>query len=149
MKHVLLASMLILLSSLQTQPAAAQNSDAQARAQAAAKAVSGSFNFFYVPSSGAIADQTFIAMSKTKGPSGIAKQLGKGISHSDTESLVVAVSGPSSDKTVQVIQDAIRSTGKKSLPKLKLIFVGNDDGAKTLDADLKSLEAAFVYVNYP
>lgn len=141
--------MLILLSGLQTQPATAQNSDAQARAQAAAKAVSGNFNFFYVPSSGAIADQAFIAISKTKGPSSIAKQLEKGISHSDTEPLVVAVSGPSTEKTRQVIQDAIKSSGKKSLPKLTLIFVGNDDGAKTLDAGLTAVEAAFVYVHYP
>jgi len=149
MKHVLLASLLILLSSMQMQPATAQNSDVQARSQAAAKAVSGNFNFFYVPSSGTIADLTFITTSKTKGPSTIAKQLGKGIGHSDTEPLLVAVSGPSSEKTVQVIQDAIKSTGKKSLPKLTLIFVGNDDGAKTLDADLKAVDAAFVYVHYP
>lgn len=101
MKHVLLACILILLSSMHGQPATAQNTDAQARAQAAAKAVSGNFNFFYVPSSGVIADQTFITISRTKGPSAIAKQLGKGISHSDIEPLVVAVSGPSRLATIE------------------------------------------------
>jgi hypothetical protein len=149
MKHRLLVLMLTMLSVIQAPAIPAQDSDAQARAQAAAKATASNFHFFYVPSSGLIADQTFITVSRTKGPSAMAKQLAKGIRGSDTEPLFVAVSGPSSEKTVQVIQDALKSTNKKSLPMLTLIFVGGDDAAKTLEADVKGIQAAFVYVRYP
>jgi hypothetical protein len=82
-------------------------------------------------------------------PTAIAKQLAKGIRGSDTDPLVVAVSGPSSEKTAQVIQDALKSTNKKSLPMLTLIFVGSEHAAKTLEADVKGIQAAFVYVRYP
>ncbi len=113
-------------------PLTAQD-DLQARAKAASTVAVGNFQFFYVPSSGVIADEAFVATSNTRGPSRIAKQLARIISAGSTTETTVAVSGPSERKTVQVVADALTVIGKKQLPLLHLIYVGTESAAHELE----------------
>ncbi len=79
----------------------------------------------WVESSGAVADQTFIALSATK-PSRQAKEFAKRISVGDVKEVVLVVSGPNSAKTKCVVADALKLQ-KKKLPKLTLCFIGEPD----------------------
>jgi hypothetical protein len=60
---------------------------------------------FFVPSSGWLADHTFIAASKSGGPSAMARQLASAISTAEREPFQVTVAGKSEPKTVQVAYD--------------------------------------------
>lgn len=125
--------------------AQAQDVEMQRQFEAASKASSGQFHAFAVPSSGAIADAAFVEKSKRSGPSKVAKQLATGIGAADTSPIVVAVIGPSESKNAQVIRDALGATGKKSLPKLEIIFVGSKTIADELQSVVTSYGAKFTF----
>jgi hypothetical protein len=93
---------------------------------------------FFVPSSGWLADRTFIAMSGSSGHSSISQQLEQGLEAAERGALQVTVAGKSEPKTVQVIKDAFRALGSKQLPNLDLTFVGT---AKTSEEIAKLVAA--------
>jgi hypothetical protein len=123
----------------------AQDAETQRQIEAATRVSGGQFHAFAVPSSGAIADAAFVEKSKRSGPSKIAKQLAAGIGAADTSPVTVAVVGPSESKNAQVIRDALAATGKKSLPKLEVIFVGSKGAADEVQAVVVSFGAKFTY----
>jgi len=147
-KHSHIAFILSLLFMFVSPAIFAQSADVQARGQAAAKAVPDNFSFIYAPSSGAIADETFVLTSKAKGPSAMAKTLGKLFRNADSQPLVIAVSGPSNTKTVQVIKDALVVTKKSELSKLKLVFVGGESAAKEVEAAINTVGGTFVFAKF-
>jgi hypothetical protein len=65
----------------------------------------------------------------------------------DKKPLTLAVSGPSEGKTVQVIRDAIKLT-KKTLPQLKLIYVGGVDAAREVETAVKEAGGSFVHAPF-
>jgi len=96
---------------------------AQNSAPAAEAANTGELVFF-VPSSGWVADRTFITLSKSAGYSALSRKLAEGLAAADSVPVRVTVTGKSEAKTVQVINDAFRSIATKQLRFLDFTFVG-------------------------
>ena len=71
-----------------------------------------------VGSSGPTADATFIAMSKSGGPSKIAKQVADILSKTEGQAVSVLLFGPNSKKVRQVASDAFGLTKGKNLTKV-------------------------------
>ncbi|MBS0422393.1 MAG: hypothetical protein JSR66_32100 [Proteobacteria bacterium] len=79
---------------------------------------------FFVPSSGWVADRTFITLSKSAGYSALSRKLAEGLAAADSTPVRVIVAGKSEAKTLQVISDAFRSIATKQLRLLDFTFVG-------------------------
>ena len=142
-------TVVLTVASFAVTTASAQVADMQQRIEVAAPLVPGSFKAFAVPSSGAIADETFIATSKLRGPSAIAKQLARVLEAADSSQLIIVVTGPSDAKTAQVIRDALAATGKTSLPLLTLVFVGGERASSEVQDSVSSYGATYKFAKYP
>ena len=125
-----------------------QDQDAQARITVAAKSWGDEFHFFYIPSSGGMADSTFIAMSKSSGPSAMVKQLVSELVKGTNSNYKLAVSGPSSVKTYQVIKDAFVLLNEKKLNHLDFMYVGAESNKEEIKSLVESAGATFVFTAY-
>ena len=148
MKSYRAATVFLLLGLPLVLSGVARSGDLEDRARAAAKVAPGQFQLFYIPSSGEIADATFITVSKTRGPSSIAKQLSKILRSAENSSSSLAVSGPSDAKTAQVLTDAIRLLRGAKLDHVAIIFVGSKASASDVEAQVTSTGAKFVFAEY-
>jgi hypothetical protein len=79
---------------------------------------------FWVPSSGFIADRTFIAVSKGQGPSRIAQQLAEALTNAQRGKFQITVCGKAEAKTLQVVKDAFDILAGVDLHDLDFTFVG-------------------------
>lgn len=91
---------------------------------------------YWVPSSGFMADATFVGMSKAA-PSRMAQHLASLLREAGDRGETVVVAGPGSLKAGQVCADALRLQ-PRPLPKLTLVFIGSaKDGAAVSQASAK------------
>jgi hypothetical protein len=90
-------------------------------------------NIYFVPSSGFIADRTFIAVSVANGPSAPAKELASWLMIAEECPLQLTVAGKNESKTVRVIKDALVYIGKVELHALDFTFVGSQSAASSVE----------------
>jgi hypothetical protein len=107
------------------------------------------FQFFYVPSEGALADSQFIARSRAHNGSDTARQLALRMAQGDRDELRLAVGGPNEAKTVQVILDAARSQAGRRFIYLTFLYVGDPAGAAQVKHEIEGLSARFRSTPYP
>jgi hypothetical protein len=115
---------------------------AQNSAPAAETANTGEFVFF-VPSSGWVADRTFITLSKSAGYSALSRRLAEGLAAADKAPVRLTVTGKSEAKTVQVINDAFRSIGTKQLQLLDFTFVGTAKASEQIAHLVEAVGGAY------
>ncbi|MEM8816744.1 MAG: hypothetical protein AAGE85_13035, partial [Pseudomonadota bacterium] len=97
--------------------------DPDAYLETAAELIDPPFNLALVESDGAIADTTFITLSKNK-PSKQSKQLSRLLKRAAREPVKLVVAGESSAKTAEVLRAALQILEGKELPHLELVFIG-------------------------
>lgn len=107
------------------------------------------FFVFYVPSSGALADATFVSMSKSSGPSAMAKQLAKIINNHQDAALNLCVGGPNADKSAQVTRDALRLVLAGHGPQLHLLYVGDAKHVPKIKDLVHALNGKFRFMANP
>jgi hypothetical protein len=100
------------------------------------------FTLLYVPSKGAIADATFIKLSKSS-PSAMSHKLASEISLAETEPVYISVGGPNSSKSAAVIEGALIINGGKQLPHLKLVFVGAESDSEKIKQAVQEIEGEY------
>ena len=101
-----------------------------------------------IPSRGAAADATFIAQSKSIGPSLIAKQVASYFASSTNESMDIALVGPNSSKTTQVINDALDLNKSNDLSQLTIVFFGESTDRAPIENKANSLGARYIIEDY-
>jgi hypothetical protein len=106
-------------------------SDAQPAPSDAASA--SSELLFFVPSSGWIADHTFIAASKLDGPSATARQLATVLASAERGPVQLIVTGKSEPKTIQVIRDAFQLFPEADLSNLDFTFIGSSKASAEVE----------------
>ena len=74
-----------------------------------------------------IANQTFIGLSKSAGPSSMSKSIAKLFSQGEVEPTPVVIFGASDAKTKQVLLDALSLNKQKNLSKLQIVYFGSRD----------------------
>ena len=93
--------------------------------ESAKAAFGGTFEYIYIPSHGRLADEAFVAMSRVAGPRQIARDLASTIAPAETQAVRVLVTGPSNDKTLQVVLDALSYYEGRRVPHLEMLYLGN------------------------
>ena len=107
------------------------------------------FGMIMIPSHGPIADSTFIAQSKSAGPSPMARSVAGMFSVGATGAVELTIGGLSSAKTAQVTEDAFKLNANTPLPGLHLLFLGNKEDAKELAPFAKQQGATFDHREFP
>ncbi|MBI2211969.1 MAG: hypothetical protein HYU47_15455 [Deltaproteobacteria bacterium] len=100
---------------------------------------------FYVPSSGPIADATFIALSHTTGPSAMAQEIAKLLARGESGELRLAIAGDNSAKTQRVVLDALKLNEGKKLKGLELLLIGSSDIRNSLQEATEKLGGTFYF----
>ena len=122
--------------------------DLDLRLQAATSAFGGKFDYLFVKSSGQVADQAFITMSKATGPSDMARALGTRFAQAEKQQVRILVTGPSSPKVAQVIVDALSFHQGRQLPMLEILFLGAPETRAEIEAAARSVGARFAFAPF-
>ena len=99
--------------------------DLDPRLEAAKSVFGGTFTYVYVPSNGRLADEAFVAMSRVAGPRQISRDLASAMAPAETQPVRVLVTGPSDEKTLQVVVDALSFYEGRRIPHLELLSLGD------------------------
>lgn len=100
---------------------------------------------FFVPSSGWIADRTFIAASKINGPSATARQLATVLEGAERGPVQLIVMGKSEPKTVQVIRDAFQLFPEADLSNLDFTFIGSSKASAEVEKFVAASRCKYHY----
>ncbi len=100
------------------------------------------FTVILVPSSGAIADATFIAVSAST-PSAMAHDIAEYISRDRRAPVNLVFTGPNSAKTKRVLVDALRLAGAP-LGHVSVVFIGSSSDAEDVQSAVSKSGAKYV-----
>jgi hypothetical protein len=145
-RNLLVASVLSLLLAACAGSAPRPN-DSDARVDVAARTFGGSFDYLYIPSTGSVEDAAFVAASKLS-PSDLARRLATKIAPAELKPVRIMVTGPSPEKTAQVILDALSFHRDGGLPHLEFLFVGDAATAARIRPVVEAKGGRFRFVLY-
>jgi|SRR5580704_5228322 hypothetical protein len=100
-------------------------------------------NVFFVPSSGFIADRTFMAQSLMNGPSKLANELASWMTIAAECPLQLTVAGKNETKTLRVIKDAFDLVGNRDLRALDFTLVGSSNAAIRVEKWVRAVGGTF------
>lgn len=100
------------------------------------------FTVILVPSTGVIADATFIAVSATT-PSAMAQDIAGHISRGRGAPVNLLFAGPNSAKTKRVLLDALRVAGPP-LSHVSVVFIGSSSDAEDVQSAVSKSGAKYV-----
>ncbi len=100
----------------------------------------------WLPSRGATADTTFIAMSKTAGPSKMAKEIGKLLPEAKEKNLAIIIGGVNDSKNIQVLNDAFDLNAGTDLKNLQMVFAGRAKHQQEITERAKRLGINFHFI---
>ena len=122
--------------------------DLDPRIEAATAAFGGGFEYLYVPGGGRLADQAFLAMARVAGPRQISRDLATLFAPAETTPVRVMVTGPSEEKTLHVILDALTFYEGRRIPHLEVLFLGKPSYEARLARELSKVGAALRFAPY-
>jgi len=102
-----------------------------------------------VPSSGMVADETFISLSKTAGPSRIAKDVGEILGSPEMKGKKILLYGPNSKKTSRVAIDALDLSKETDLTGFTFLFCGDKSDFERIKKEAVSFEGDLIFVEHP
>ena len=122
--------------------------DLDPRLEAATAAFGGQFAYLYVPSDGRLADQAFLVMSRVAGPRQISRDLASTMAPAETQPVRVMVTGPSGEKTLKVILDALSFYEGRQVPHLEVLYLGEPSHEALLARELSKIGAVLRFAPY-
>ena len=122
----------------QTQP-----DDSDLRLEAASHTFGGRFDYLIVKSAGEVADRAFIEYSRTTGSSNLAKKLAARLAPAENKSVRIMVTGQNSEKTLQVILNALAAYRGRRLPHLQFLYLGEPGYASRIESVIRELGGSF------
>ena len=125
-----------------------ESPDLDPRLEKAKSAFGGGFDYVYVPSSGRLADEAFVAMSRVAGPRQISRDLASTMAPAETQPVRVLVTGPSDEKTLQVVLDALSFYQGRQIPHLELLYLGNPAHEGRLAREIAAVGAELRFAPY-
>lgn len=138
---------LIVAACLQACASPQPDPDVQTLATAGSAYFHSDFSVFMVPSSGTVADETFISASKLE-PSEMSKQLSQLFATSETQEVKIVVGGPNSTKTTAVVVGAATLLEGKSFEHLSVLFVGEASDARLVREAIEGIGGTFRISSY-
>ena len=87
-------------------------------------------------------------MSRVAGPRQISRDLATMIAPAETEPVRVMVTGPSGEKTVKVVLDALTYYEGRKIPHLEVLYLGNPSYEAVLARELDKVGAKLRFAPY-
>ena len=122
--------------------------DLDPRLEAATATFGGRFDYVYVPSSGRLADEAFLAMSRVAGPQKIARDLATLMAPAETRPVRILVTGPVPEKTLQVVVDALSFYEGRKIPNLELLYLGDPGHEAQIARAVSEIGGEFRFAAY-
>ena len=140
--------MLVLAVSMTLAGCAAKPRDLNPRLAAATAAFGGRFDHMYIPSGGRLSNEAFLAMSRVAGPQKLARDLASFIAPAETEPIRVLVTGPSHEKTLEVVLGALSFYQGRQVPYLELLYLGDPSYETRLAKEVAAVGAVLRFAPY-
>ena len=121
--------------------------DSDQRISLAARTFGGSFDYLYVPTEGAMKDAAFITTSRI-GRSDLSRSLATRFAPAERSPVRILVTGPTPEKTLQVVLDALSFHRDGGLPGLELLFVGDSASAAAMAPVVEAKGGRFRHALY-
>ena len=121
----------------------AEPDDSDLRLESASHAFGGRFDYLIVKSAGEVADRAFVEYSRTTGSSDLAKKLVARLAPAEGKPVRIMVTGQNSEKTLQVILDALAAYQGRRLPYLELLYLGEPGYAPRIESAVRELGGSF------
>ena len=128
--------------------ASKRHPDLDPRIEAATAAFGGEFEYLYVPSHGRLADEAFLVMARVAGPRQDSRNLASLFAPAETTPVRVMVTGPSEEKTLAVILDALTFYEGRRIPHLEVLFLGRPAYEARLARELSKVGAVLRFAPY-
>jgi hypothetical protein len=122
--------------------------DSDLRLQAASHAFGGRYDYLIVKTAGEVADRAFIEYSRTTGTSDLAKKLAARLAPAENEPVRLMVTGQNSEKTLQVILDALAAYRGRRLPHLQFLYLGEPGYAPRIESAILELGGSFHFTPF-
>ncbi len=107
------------------------------------------FFIFPIPSEGDVGDQSYIENSQVYGVSPLASRLAQLLESAESGEFRIVVGGPSSQKSAQVVVDAVKLNSERTLGGLILVFVGEKEDAAVVRGAIEKKLGTFLYSPMP
>jgi len=104
------------------------------------------YAIIWIPSRGTTADSTFVAMSKTGGPSKMAKEIATMLPEAKEKNLVLVFGGVNDIKNIQVVEGAFDLNSGTDLSNLTVIFAGHARYRQAITEKMKSSGVEFHFI---
>lgn len=108
------------------------------------------FTFFHVASFGLIRDQQYL-QGRRDGPGSrdLAAQLAEVLGQGAEQDILVVLGGACSEKTLDVLTEALDLLGERTLGRLEMVFLGEARHGQVLATRLQTLGAHYEFVEIP
>lgn len=140
--HDMLRTTVCLLLTLFAPVVIAENVDPSAYMEVASELIDPPFSLMVVESDGAVADATFVSLSKNK-PSKQSKQLARLLRQAANKPVKLVAAGESSLKTAEVLRAALKIVQGRKLPHLEVVFIGNPVHRERLEEMTRAVQGEF------
>lgn len=122
---------------------------ANPRVEAANAAFGPGFDYFIVEKGGKLADKMFVTLFKTGAESDLSRKLYARLAPAESKPTRLMVTGENSDKTAQVIIEALSFAPKNGLPNLELLYLGDQKHVQSIEEAVKRVGGQLRFAPYP
>lgn len=138
---------LVLVTGCAAQIKEAQDTDP--RIEAAKAAFGPGFDYMIVEKGGKFADKMFVTLFKTGAESDLSRKLYARLVPAESKPTRFMVTGENAEKTAQVIIEALSFAPKNGLPKLELLYLGDQKHVQGIEEAVKRVGGQLRFAPYP
>ena len=121
--------------------------DSDARIKLAGQTFGGRFDYLYIPTEGEVQDAAFVTTSKLS-RSDLSRELATRLAPAELRPVRILVTGPATDKTIRVIEDALSFHRDGGLPYLEFLYIGDTSSAAFIEPLVRAKGGTFRHTPY-
>lgn len=118
------------------------------RVEAATAAFGPGFDYMIVESGSRLADTMFVGFFNPGKESDLSRNLFKRIAKAESEGKRFMVTGERAEKTAHVVIEALSLSPENGLPKLELLYLGDQKFAQGIEESVKRVGGKFRFAPY-
>jgi len=119
------------------------------RVEAAKRAFGPGFDYMIVEKGSTFADKMFVTLFKTGAESDLSRKLYARLAPAENTPTRFMVTGENTEKTAQVIIEALSFAPKNGLSNLELLYLGDQKHVQSIEAAVKRVGGQMRFAPYP
>lgn len=124
-------------------------SELNPRVEAATAAFGPGFEYMIIESGSKLADTMFVGFFRTGAASDLSRNLFNRIAKAESERTRFMVTGENAEKTAHVIIEALSVSPENGLPKLELLYLGDQQYAQGIEEAVRRVGGQMRFAPYP